>query len=343
MELPEQPDVSRNELMAVQLEEAGRLLLRGTASHARLAFILLDNAAELLMARKIEHSLMLNSVYERTLRRWDEILQHTDDAEARTRRDEVKVAIIPKAKVKELHRLFDSKVDFLVEKDHIDVVEGRVLKKLHRYRNELYHRDRIRAVTVRSVSLLYFELACALFERGDHWPLGEAINRTSPELDRFSSSSKQVGMPTAGMIVSRVRADLNLDSAGLKEVLLMHLGSRLDELEGDIVSVVELFPSLSELLSRFPEVPPGICSEPVIRLAQVYESVPLEALPQRAHAELRYGASDLERWRQAIEDMRRHDDVLELFTAFADLEDDFEPLEVQLRGLLARLDQELHG
>ncbi|RCG31215.1 hypothetical protein DQ384_10765 [Sphaerisporangium album] len=327
MELPELPDVSRNELMAVQLEEAGRLIERGTAAHARLAFILLDNAAELLMARKIEHDLMFNPFYERILMRWDEILQHTNDADARVRRDEIKAAIIPKAKVKELHRLFDSKVDFLVEKDHIAIVEGRVLKKLHRYRNELYHRDRIRAATVRSVSLLYFELACSLVERGDHWPLGEAVNRTSPELDRFNPSGNKAWMPTASMIVSHLRSGLGLDPAGLKDVLLMHLSSRLDELEADVAWASEMLP--------------GFWPDAVIRLAQVHEDGFPDSLQQLIDANLKYGAPDVQGWRQAVEDIRRHDDVLELFTAFADLEDEFEPLEVHVSGLVARLDGEL--
>ncbi|GAA2522951.1 hypothetical protein GCM10010201_21440 [Pilimelia columellifera subsp. columellifera] len=45
------PEVPRVELMAVQLQEAKDLLERETAVHARLAFVLLDNAAEIMMFR----------------------------------------------------------------------------------------------------------------------------------------------------------------------------------------------------------------------------------------------------------------------------------------------------
>ena len=47
-------DLERLEMTAVQLDEARNLLDRGTVSHARLAFILLDNAAEVIMRRNAE-------------------------------------------------------------------------------------------------------------------------------------------------------------------------------------------------------------------------------------------------------------------------------------------------
>jgi hypothetical protein len=40
--------------MTIQLEEAKALIERNSAAHGRLAFILLDNAAEVLMLRNVE-------------------------------------------------------------------------------------------------------------------------------------------------------------------------------------------------------------------------------------------------------------------------------------------------
>ena len=56
-------DLERLEMMAVQLEEASAFLARGTVSHARLAFILLDNAAEVIMRRGIEVRLARQHVH----------------------------------------------------------------------------------------------------------------------------------------------------------------------------------------------------------------------------------------------------------------------------------------
>jgi hypothetical protein len=159
-------DLERLEIMAVQLDEAKAFLARGTVSHARLAFILLDNAAEVIMRRNVEVRLTHNTTMERVLKKWKEILQqHPGDAEARRHHDKVAREVVPRAARKELAWSFDAKVDFIRDRGDLQETESRVLKKLHRYRNELYHRDRIRPETVRSACLLYFDMACVLFER----------------------------------------------------------------------------------------------------------------------------------------------------------------------------------
>jgi hypothetical protein len=58
-------DLGRLEMMAVQLDEARNLLDRGTVSHTRLAFILLDNAAEVILRRNAEVEVADNMFLER--------------------------------------------------------------------------------------------------------------------------------------------------------------------------------------------------------------------------------------------------------------------------------------
>lgn len=77
-------DLDRLEMTAVQLDEARGFLARGTVSHDRLAFILLDNAAEVIMRRNIEVELSGNMLMERIRDRWKEILaDDPGNAEAR--------------------------------------------------------------------------------------------------------------------------------------------------------------------------------------------------------------------------------------------------------------------
>ena len=103
---------------------------------------------------------------ERVLSQWKEILeQDPANAEARRRHGEVASEVVPRAVRRELARSFDAKVDFMRDRGDIRETESRVLKKLHRYRNELYHRDRVRPQTVQSACLLYFDMTCTLFER----------------------------------------------------------------------------------------------------------------------------------------------------------------------------------
>jgi soluble cytochrome b562 len=138
-------DLERLEMMAVQLDEASAFLAEGSVSHARLAFILLDNAAEVIMRRNVEVHLTHNKAMERVLRQWKEILERDPaDAEARRHHDEVAREVVPRSARKTLAWSFDPKVDFIRDRGDIQETESRVLKKLHRYRNELYHRDRVR-------------------------------------------------------------------------------------------------------------------------------------------------------------------------------------------------------
>src|SRR5215831_8932619 len=134
-------DIERLEVMTVQLEQAKALIEHDTATHARLAFILLDNAAEILMFRNVEVLLSFNYRDEQLLRRYDELLEQRDDPDLQHQRDKIASEYVPKGKRRELAHFFDAKIDFLQERSCLEVTEGRVLRKLHRYRNELYHRD----------------------------------------------------------------------------------------------------------------------------------------------------------------------------------------------------------
>jgi hypothetical protein len=321
------PDLGRVELMTVQLEEAKMFIEHNTMAHARLAFILLDNAAEVLMYRNIEGLLFYNPMLQQVLRRWEEILRYTDDTEARLQHDEVQARVISKTRRNKLERSFDGKVDFLVENDRLEMVEGRVLKKLHGYRNELYHRDRLRSVTLRSACLLYFGIVCSLFERGDKYPMGEPLNRkVSPALAKYNPPDSK-GALSEAIIASHLRSGLITDEVGLKQTLITHLTSRLAELEAEIAWVGEMLP--------------GLWPDSVVRLAQVHEEGLPDSLGELLNAKLKYGVSDLATWRQALADMQALDDKLELFAMFADIEDDFEPLEVQIGELVDRIDHEM--
>jgi hypothetical protein len=195
----------------------------------------------------------------------------------------------------------------------------RVLKKLHDYRNELYHRDHLRFATIQSACLIYFELVCSLFERGNDFPM-EPLVFTGP--------------PTAGSVPSRakiafhLRSDLGVGKGGsLNDALVSHVTSRLDEIDSSLGW-------LSEML-------PGFDREDLIRLAQVHDEQLPDSLESLRKMKSRYAATDLRRWRSSAAVMRSIDDRLELFAAFADIEDDFEPCEVHIDRLAEQVDREI--
>jgi hypothetical protein len=332
-------DLERLEIMAVQLDEAKAFLARGTASHARLAFILLDNAAEVIMRRNVEVRLVYNPFMEGVLMKWKEILrQHPDDARARRNHDEVATKVVTRAARRDLARSFDAKVDFI--KDHGDVqeTESRVLKKLHRYRNELYHRDRIRPETVRSACLLYFDVTCALFERLTQYTIttASAHNEAPAALRKFSARDDAAGYPTEQQIAARLRADLGIEDAGLKKILAAHLASRLDDMDETISRVGQcLFGVIAEAASS------GPWRQTTIHLAQWENGNLPETIEELLAARVRYSEADLTAWRQKVADLQGVGDRLGLFAAFADIEDAFEPFEEQVTDLDVRIEHEL--
>lgn len=330
-------DLERLEMMAVQLDEAKAFIERGTVNHARLAFILLDNAAEVMMRRNIAVLLMHNRTMEQVLKRWKEILaQHPDNAEARRHHDEVEQEVVPKATRKRLANYFDPKVDFLQERGNIQPTESRALKKLHSYRNELYHRDQIRLETVRSACLLYFDLACTLFERLDQSEVHTMTlhKEAPPALRKFKPAGETTDYPTQEDIARSLRSVLGIDGAGFKKTLVTHLTSRLDDLEQMISSADDaLFGEWAELM------PTGPWRQAIIHLAQ-WEQEDLPPLEQLLNSKIRYDDSDLARWRQQVSGLQAVADKLELFAAFADIEDSFEPFEAQMTALDIRIDYE---
>jgi hypothetical protein len=333
-------DLEQVEAMTVQLEEAKTLIERDTVNHARLAFILLDNAAEVLMRRAINVLLTHNPVWERMLDQWKEILAQQETPEARQRHDEVEREIVPRAERVKLSRYFDPKVDFLEARDHIEPIEGKVLKKLHRYRNELYHRGHARLGTVKSACLLYFDLVLSLFERlrkADMITVAFMMD-PPPLLQKYNPPGTVKGYPSVHLIAQQLRSDLGISSDGLKEVLLTHLTSRLDQLDRSIASAQRIF------FAGFSEVfPSGPWKDGVVRLAQVHETDPLpdslDAL--LARTDLKYELADLAQWRQAVDSLQQVSDKLELFAGFADIEDAFEEFETQLNDMMERIDLEM--
>lgn len=329
-------DIARREVIVVQLEEAKRFIEHDTSAHARLAFLLLDNAAEVLMFRNIECLLSWNYRDERLLRHYDELLELTGKPEIRSGRDEIASRIVPKSKRRELERNFNAKADFLCENDRIEATQARVLKRLHSYRNELYHRDTIRAETIQSACLLYFDLVCTLFECLQQFGLITLVKTAPPLFVKYLPPGIDWGMPSEGMIAEQLRAGLGIDVPTVRQMLMTHLTSRLDALDARISYVARtLFRGWLEL------APEGPWRAAAIRLAQVHEDheEPPE-VEEILKLKLRYGPPDLPKWREAVERLGALDDRLSLFAAFADIEDDFEPLEVHLEGLAERLHHE---
>jgi hypothetical protein len=96
-----------------------------------------------------------------------------------------------------------------------------------------------------------------------------------------------------------------------------------------------LFGAIPELLPSVPWL------NGVVHLAQVHEKELPNSFEELLNAPVKYNFADIARWREAVRAMHVLEGKQELFAAFADIEDRFEPLEQQVNDLVERIDLEL--
>jgi hypothetical protein len=115
------------ELIVVQLSECKRLLELDTAPHLRIALLLVDNVAELVMAKKISNLMYENHHYGQVLTMED---AHPGLWEA-DKVAEAKTLYLSEKAQRNLERWFDAKIELLVDRGLVAKSLGSGLKWLH--------------------------------------------------------------------------------------------------------------------------------------------------------------------------------------------------------------------
>ncbi len=147
-----------------QLDEARRYIQDGRSQHLRIALVLLDNAAEIQMDRRIKDDLihdgfkeqlrnsLLQTAAQGPTTPLPQILQEIVDWVPLTRSEKLK-----------LDRNYDEKIAYMVGRGgHLIASLFVPLKHLHKYRNEAYHRAKIRPATIRTAALILLEINCQM-------------------------------------------------------------------------------------------------------------------------------------------------------------------------------------
>ena len=143
-----------------EMDEARRLLGEGHLPAQRVALLLLDNAAEVLLDRWIESDLVFDGVEQRlqeTARSWGVPADHPGFAELLSKRFRTQ------QEKRKLSRYFDEKLDYVTAvKPMLSKDIASTLSHLHRYRNQAYHSGRVRRQTLRTSAIILLELCCQL-------------------------------------------------------------------------------------------------------------------------------------------------------------------------------------
>jgi hypothetical protein len=218
-----------------QLDEAQRYVKAGRLEQLRLALLLLDNAAELQLDRRVRQEMQLENVREGMRTRAIEAgAAHRDALSELT-----EWTPLSARDKKALSRSFEAKLRYLVERKQIlDPRLASILKYLHRYRNEAYHEGRVRRDTVRTAALILFEANCELV-----LTVFRVVVYSSS--DDYSWLSSRFGVKPGALFGSNLEPLINdLRSLALPTLdsvigtLSDHLRSRVDELRDSLDFIV---------------------------------------------------------------------------------------------------------
>ncbi len=330
--------VDRLERLVVHVEEAVRL---GTAEHeasVRLGLILIDSAAELLMHRETEYVVAWSaSLYDGWLETAEQLFEITGEGEAELA--ELRAKVISKTRRKKIDREFDMKCDFLVEQGTLAEPHARALKKLHIYRNETYHRDGLRPGTLANAVKIYIYLVCTMMKtfpvHSMTW--GPALASTAKYLEPDASNmgfdtELQARIGQQLMVVTRVDKPMDLGNA-----LAEHVTYRLDAIEAAVDECASFFEAMN---------PMGWDDDAILGLVQAPEPDDKHEHLGRTVGQFRAWAkpvnmAQINAWRVLGEGLTEEADDLAAFTAFADIEDAFEPIEKLITKLALEVDREI--
>lgn len=319
--------MKRLEFIVVQLEETKRLIEINRVPQLRLALILLDSAIELVLHRTVNTQLSYEPVQIlANYRRAKESGRYDEDLD--TTIQELEGLVTSQTQRKKLDS-FDPKIDFLIRSGDLAAEIGPVIKKLHKYRNETYHRDQHREAVLRPAVLIYFDAACTVLS-AYRTGIMSIDSDIGPEFGKYVDARGPLYTDVfelAGTVARQLRDALGLDLKAVRNALSDHLTARLDTLDSDIKFIEQ---NVDRELTR----------EDVIRMAQVADGdmeaiLDLEVLRNRI---FRYSDRDIIKWRTEIICLLSIANKHEMFAKFAAIEDEFEPLELKVHEDVSRLD-----
>lgn len=231
------------ELIAVQLDEASRLIQVDRSPHLRLAYMLVDNAIEVMMERSIQGETLFQDVNAKVLRELQDIeAELGDNPKFIAFLEKARANVISQKRLEEIDREFPSKVNFLVDRGHFNQQLGDILRRLHRYRNDMYHRMQIDEAVLQSITLVYFDVACSILSSmryASSWQSGKEYT----DLTKFGISSKDFASSnTTSRIADQLRETVGLDLATVQFSLIQHLDARVNQLREDITFISECLP-----------------------------------------------------------------------------------------------------
>jgi hypothetical protein len=317
-------------LIIDQIDHCKQLILKNETVGLRMAFILLDNAAETLMYRKVLDQLGWNEFYEKLM---DQVKKLPPDLFERYMKENTIPEIIETKRKRRTLQYFDEKVAYLSQTySMIQKPTAAVLSSLHHYRNEIYHRDVTRDEILRPVAILYFEIVCEL--------LGE-LKQSTVELDSeddWKPFFQKYHIPKEGLpmledediriIVTGFRSSLAITIEELRDTFRAYITNRLDHTFKNLHFIKDALNLGS--------------NDMVLKMAQFNQLADIKKYKTRDELlqNQEFGnyqppitEESFTIWKQKITAFDKTINKMDLLTAFKAVEDEFEPIEKMVQTL----------
>jgi len=319
-------------LIIDQIEQSHDMIVKDETSYYRMALLLLDNAVEVLMYRTIQNELQYSEWYS-TLANNVKGLPQND--EIKKIHDDIHPKIISPKRKKQILKYFDEKTKFLSEERYyVERPIARVLRIIHRYRNELYHRDVIRKEIIRPIVYLSYEIACDLLSKlkpGSYRLLDDQQTRI-----RITKYRVESGFDFARngifSIAEQLKNKLLIELSDLKTQLVEHLNDRIENFESNLdFLMTDGFHITSQ--------------EEALRQVQFFENWKKVAHERHPHFQhdlntyvSKYNMNSIETWKESVARLQEHASKLALIDGFAQVEETFEELESLVTNAAIDLD-----
>lgn len=244
------------QIIIEQLEVSKKLIKKNTEGGLRMSLLLLDNAIEILMYRRIMDEFRHSDFYKQLSERIDEV---PESSNTKKLREEFNKNIIPNKEMKQIENYFPEKAKFLSDKKIIESEVAGVLVAIHRYRNEAYHNDKLRKGSIKSAVKLLYEISCDLLQKLDTKTRtynGEEMDELKSFFSKYDSEV-EVSLFNIDMngIVKKLKSSMHITKNTLKRNLRNHIEERFKETKDLIKFIEDNAPgdSAKEVLPDYPK------------------------------------------------------------------------------------------
>ena len=317
--------------VVTQIEQALSLLQQGGELRSRMAFVLLDNAAEILMYRRIKDHLQRDDMYRRMFDR----VRRAPKKKAKEFLAQHELPVLSRERRRKIERHFSAKANYLSEDTgELPVVIAKALVLLHEHRNAIFHRDEVRTDLVREAGIVLFELTCDLLvylKPGSYVLYGSSDTVAERFCERYELSAYWIPDDSMERIRDKLRSQLTITPYRFTGTLQEHLRKRIRSTEEKLDFIRS--DGMSQNSSR----------NDAIRLVEFVDSSepsrPIKFEEELTAFEPKVSIYDFARWKCEILALRRITNKYEMLVRFAEIEDEFENIERPANQAATDLDQ----